>query len=112
MQSTASGGSAESIGSTSIGPPLGLPARRFDAELPGVLGAQALPAVELHDLGADHASHRVTRQEPVEDVEADVPARGAPCDVAAIDVVRERESRSASQRLELPPEVTPTPAVL
>jgi len=37
-----------------------------------------------------------------------VPARGAPRDEAAIDVVPEREARAAAERLELPPEVAAT----
>jgi hypothetical protein len=36
-----------------------------------------------------------------------VPARGAPRDEAAIDVVPERETRAADDRLELPPESLP-----
>src|SRR4051794_13425244 len=80
------------------------PARGLDAELPGVFGDEALPA-EPHRLAADDASDRLAREEPLEDVEADVPARGAPRDEAAIDVVPEREARAAAERLELPPEV-------
>src|SRR5262245_51072377 len=59
------------------------------SELLGVFGGQPLPAAELHDFGADHAAQRLACQEPVEHVEADVPARGAPRDVLAIDVVPE-----------------------
>src|SRR5215475_6197566 len=91
---------------------VGRPGGALDAELLGVLGVQALPASELHGLGADDPSDRLTREEPLEDVEADVPARGAPRDEAAIDVVPEREPRAAAERLELPPEVVATPAVL
>src|SRR6516164_109579 len=87
------------------------PVGRFNTELLGVLGVQSLPAAELHGLGADDASNRLTREEPLKDVEADVPARGAPRDEAAIDVVPEREARAAAGRLELPPEVAATPAV-
>src|SRR6202158_2565262 len=79
------------------------PVGRFDTELLGVLGVQPLPAAELHGLGADDASNRLTREEPLKDVEADVPARGAPRDEAAIDVVPEREARAAAESLELPP---------
>ncbi len=53
---------------------------RFDTELLGVLRVQSLPAAELHGLGADDASNRLTCEEPLKDVEADVPARGAPQD--------------------------------
>src|SRR5262245_23563104 len=91
---------------------VGRPPGGVDAELLCVLGVQALPAAERHGLGADDASNRLTREESLEDIEADVPARGAPRDEPAIDVVPEREARAGSERLELPPEVAATPAVL
>src|ERR1700730_15487365 len=84
---------------------IGRPTGGLNAELLCVLGVQSLPAAELHGLGAHDASNRLTREEPLKDVEADVPARGAPRDEAAIDVVPEREARAAAERLELPPEV-------
>src|SRR5262249_56483788 len=84
----------------------------LNAKLLCVPGVQSLPATELHGLGADDASNRLTREEPLKDVEADVPARGAPRDEAALDVVPEPEARAADVRLELPPEVAATPAVL
>src|SRR5438445_12999588 len=49
---------------------------RFNTELLCVLGVQSLPAAELHGLGADDASNRLSREEPLKDVEANVPARG------------------------------------
>ena len=55
---------------------------------------------------------RLTREEPIEHVEADVPARGAHRDEAAIDVVPEREARAAAERLQLPAQVVAAPAVL
>src|SRR5262245_22164529 len=90
---------------------VGRPTGGLDAEVLGVFGVAALP-VELHRFAADDASYRLTREEPLEDVEADVPARGAPRDEAPIDAVPEREARPAAERLELPPEVVATPAVL
>ncbi len=75
---------------------------RFDTELLGVLGVQPLPAGELHRLGTDDASNRLTREEPLKDVEADVPARGAPRDEAAIDVVPQRQARAATKGFEFP----------
>src|SRR6266850_4071869 len=78
------------------------PVGRFDTELLCVLGVQSLPAVELHGLGADDASNRRTREEPLKDVEADVPARGAPRDEAAIDVVPQRQARAAIKGFEYP----------
>jgi hypothetical protein len=57
--------------------PCALHPPRFTTLL-GALRVQPLPAAELYDLGADDASNRLTREEPLKDVEADVPARGAP----------------------------------
>src|SRR5439155_4447044 len=87
------------------------PVGRFNTELLGVLGVQSLPA-ELHGLGADDASNRLTREQPLKDVEADVPARGAPRDEAAIDVVPERQARAATIGFEFPPDIVATPVVL
>src|SRR5580704_13884162 len=81
--------------------PVGL----FNTELLGVLRVQPLPAAELHGLGAHHASNRITRQEPLKDVEANVPARGAPRDKAAIDVVPQRQARAAGKGFEFPPSI-------
>src|SRR5690349_6786085 len=88
------------------------PSRGLDSELLCVLGAQSLPAAEFHRLRTRNASNRLTRQQPVQHVEADVPARGAPRDEAAIDTMPKLETRAAAQRLQLPPEVAATPAVL
>src|SRR3984893_17550824 len=88
------------------------PTGRFNAELLCVLGVQSLPAAELHGLGADDASNRLTREAPLKEVEADVPARGAPRDEAAIDVVPQREARAATKGFEFPPDIVATPVVL
>src|SRR6202140_2976029 len=88
------------------------PVGRFNTELLGVLRVQPLPAAELHGLAADDASNRLTREEPLKDVEADVPARGAPRDVAAIDVVPQRQARAATKGFEFPPDIVATPVVL
>src|SRR5262245_38683840 len=89
----------------------GRPARRLDPELLRVLGDETLPA-ELRRFAADDPPNRLTRELPLEDVEADVPAGGAPGDEAAIDVVPQLEARAATERLELPPEIVAAPAVL
>src|SRR6266850_2690611 len=88
------------------------PVGRFNAELLCVLGCQSLPAAEFHGLGADDASNRLTREEPLKDVEADMPARGAPRDEAAIDVVPQRQARAAAERLEFPSDILAPPVVL
>src|SRR5579859_3724545 len=82
------------------------------AELLCIPGGQLLKAADLHGFGTDDAAEGLTGKEPVEDVEADVPARGAPRDVAAIDVLPERESRAGALRLELPSKIEITPSVL
>src|SRR5216110_1099877 len=79
------------------------PFGRFNTELLGVLGVQSLPAAELHGLGADDASNRLTREEPLKDVEADVPTRGAPRNEAATDVGPQRQARAATIGFEFPP---------
>jgi hypothetical protein len=69
---------------------------QFNAELLGVLGGQSLPAAELHGIGSNDASNRIPREQPLKYVEADVPARGTPCDEAAIDLVPQRQARLES----------------
>jgi hypothetical protein len=55
--------------------------RGLGAELLCILGGQSLPAAELHGLGADDASDRLTRETPLEDVEAAVSMLGQPRDI-------------------------------
>ena len=62
-------------------------------------------------VAADEATNRRAREQPVEHVEADLPAGCAPRDVSAIDVVPQRQARPGAQRLELPAEVLPAPVV-
>src|SRR5258706_8558862 len=81
-------------------------------ELLRILGIQSLPAAELHGVGAHDAPDRLTRQVPLEYVEADVPARRTPRDEAAIDVVPQRESGSVAEWLELPAKIVASPVVL
>src|ERR1700752_3173363 len=84
----------------------------LETELLGVLGGQSLPAGKFPGVGSYDAADRVTREMPPEHVEADVPARGAPRDEAAIDVVPEREPRAAALRLQFPAQIASSPAVL
>src|SRR5262249_5127931 len=88
------------------------PAGRLGAELLRVLRGQSLPAAKLERVPGDDAADGLARKKPIEHVEADVPAGGAPREVAAIDVVPEREPRAAAERIELPAEVIAAPAVL
>src|SRR5204863_8913512 len=104
-RSTSSGESAGSTRSSSLGPPL-------ETELLLVLGVQALPAVELHGLGADDAADGMAGDQPVQRVQADVPARGAHRDEVLVDVVPERQARAAAGGRELPLDVLAAPVVL
>src|SRR2546426_6038272 len=45
---------------------------RLDAELLCILRVQALPAAELHDLGAHDASQGLTGEQALQHIEADV----------------------------------------
>ena len=84
---------------------LGRPVGRFNAELLGVLGDQSLPAGELHGIGAGDAPNGLAGEKAVQHIERNVPARSAPRDEAAIDVVPQRQTRAAAERLEFPPDV-------
>src|SRR5262245_24673690 len=80
-----------------------------DTELLGVLADQLLPAGELHGRGTGHAADRVTVEQPIQHVEADVPAGRAPGDEAAVDVVPEGEPGPFALGLQLPAEVLAAP---
>ena len=73
----------------------------LNAELLGVLRVQSLPA-ELHGLGADDASNRLTRDEPLKNIEADVPPGSTHCDKAVTDVGPQRQARAATKGFEFP----------
>src|SRR5262249_54151149 len=79
------------------------PGGHFNTELLGILGVQPLPARGLHGLAADDGPNRLIREEPLKNVEADVPARGAPRDEAAIDFVPQCQARAATEGFEFPP---------
>src|SRR5215475_166084 len=70
----------------------------LDAELLGVLGVQALPT-ELHRLASDNAPDGLASEEPIEDVEADVPAGRAHRHEPAVDFVPKGEARAIAERL-------------
>src|ERR1044072_6540244 len=70
-------------------------------ELLCVLGLHARPAGDLHRIGTCDAPKRMAGKQVIEDVEADVPARGAPRDEATVDAGPEREACPGARRLEL-----------
>ena len=72
------------------------PVGRFDTELLGVLRLEPLPAVELHGLGVDDAADGSSTEKAIQNIERNVPARGAPRDEAAIDVVPQRQASAAA----------------
>src|ERR1700689_4221870 len=82
---------------------------RFNTELLSVLNVQALPTFELHPVAAHHAADGSSVEKAIQNIEADVPARRAPGDEAAIDVVPQRQARAATGRFEFPPDVTVLP---
>ena len=68
------------------------PVGRLNAELLGVLGVQLLPAAELHRLTTSDAADGSSAEKAIQNIESNVPARGAPRDEAAIDLVSERRA--------------------
>src|SRR5947207_15346936 len=74
-------------------------------ELLGVLGREALPGVELHRVCASDAADGSSAQKPIKNVEGNVPARGAPGDETAIDLMPQRQARAAGDGFELPAEI-------
>ena len=83
----------------------------FQTELLRVLRVQPLPAAEHLVLGAHHRPNRLTREEPLKDIEADVRGRGAPRDEAAINLALQRQARGATKGFEFPPNIAATPVV-
>ena len=84
------------------------PVGRFNAELPGVLGVQSLPA-ELHGLGADDAADGSSAEKAIQNIETNVPPGSAHGDEAAIDVGPQRQARAATKGFEFPPHIEATP---
>jgi hypothetical protein len=77
---------------------------RFNAKLFCVLGGQSLPARELHRLDADDAADGSSAQKRIQNIESNVPPRGAPRYEAAIDVVPQSQARTATKGFEFPPD--------
>src|SRR6267143_3691172 len=81
------------------------PVGRFNTELLGVLRVQPLPAAELHRLTTNDAADGSSAEKAIQNIETNVPARGAPRDEAAIDVVPQRQARAATKGFEFPPDI-------
>ncbi len=87
------------------------PVGRFDTELLGVLGVQALPA-ELHGVRADDAAEGSSAEKMIQNIEANVPPGSTHRDETAIDVVPQRQTRAAADGFEFPPDIVAAPVVL
>src|SRR5690348_11990213 len=81
------------------------PTRGLSAELLCVLGGQSLPTIELHRLATSNAADGSPSKKTIQNVEADVPTRGAPRDEAAIDVVPQPQARAAINGFEFPTDI-------
>src|SRR5438876_9664423 len=77
----------------------------FNAELLCVLPFQSLPAAELHRLTTGDAADGSSAEKAIQNIETNVPARGAPRDEAAIDVVPQRQARAATKGFEFPSDI-------
>src|SRR5579863_418274 len=82
------------------------PVGRFNTELLGVLRVQPLPAAKLHRLTTNDGADRCSAEKAIQNIETNVPARGAPRDEAAIDAVPQRQTRAATKGFEFPPDIT------
>src|SRR5437899_5721783 len=87
------------------------PAGSLDAKLLRVLGVQSLPAVELQRVAGNDAANGISAEQPVQDIEADVPPGSTHGDVTAIDVGPQRQPCAAIQCLEFPPHLKAAPVV-
>src|SRR3954462_1344008 len=86
-------------------------ARHVDTELLRVLGVEARP-FELHRFRADNTSDWAACYEPVEHVEANVPAGGAHRHESTTDAVPEGETRAVGDGSQFPAHVILAPFVL
>src|SRR5947209_13870713 len=77
----------------------------FSVELLCVLVLQSLPAAELHGFRTGEAAEGSSAEQVIQNVERNVPARGAPRDKAAIDVVPQPEARAAVRGFQVPPDI-------
>src|SRR4030088_784539 len=80
---------------------LGWPTLGFDSESLRILGVQARPT-KFHRFATDDTPDGIIGKEPLEHIEADVPARCTHRYETTIDVVPERKARAVAEGLELP----------
>src|SRR5258708_11907082 len=77
------------------------PFGRFGAELLGVLRDQPLPAGELHRLDAVDAPDGSSAEKAIQNIESNVPPRGAPRDDAAIAVVPQPQEHATTKGIKV-----------
>src|SRR3954454_3522970 len=83
----------------------GRQSRVFNTKLSSVFRVQPLPPAKLHRLGTGDTANGSSTEKAIENIETNVPARGTPRDEAAINVVPEREARTATKGFEFPPDI-------
>src|SRR5262249_26854959 len=84
---------------------LRLPVGRSNFELLCILSVQLLPTGRLNRLSTSDAADGISAEKPIENIESNVPAGGAPGDETAIDVGPQRQARAASKAFEFPPDI-------
>src|SRR5215472_9121252 len=84
---------------------LGRPVGRSNFELLCVFSVQPLPTGGLDRLSPGDAADGISAEKPIENIESNVPAGGAPGDETAIDVGPQRQARAATKAFEFPPDI-------
>ena len=74
----------------------------FSTELLGVLPDKPLPSAHLHRVATNEAADGSSAEQPVQNIEGNVPTRCAPRDETPIDVGPQRQPRATSKRFEFP----------
>src|SRR3954454_4524101 len=84
---------------------VGRQSRIFNTKLSGVFRGQSLPPVKFDRLGTRDTANGSSTEKAIQNIETNVPARGAPRDEAAIDVVPQRQACAATEGFKLPPDI-------
>src|ERR1051326_3032060 len=79
--------------------------RGLHTELLCVLPVQPLPAFELHRVAAGNAADGISAEKAIQNIETNVPTRGAPRDETPIDVVPQLQARALAQGFKFPPDI-------
>src|ERR1051326_1323186 len=79
--------------------------RGLHTELLCVLPVQPLPAFALHRGVAGNAADGISAEMTIQNIETNVPTRGAPRDETPIDVVPQPQARALAQGFKFPPDI-------